>query len=190
MFAPTNAAFDAVNPAILKSLQMDSDLLKRVLTYHVVPSALSPSSIKNEQLAKTLAGDSIRLNVYGKDKVTVNGALKLKALEAANGQVVVIDKVLVPGDDKSSIVQVLEKKGGFTTLLSALNAADLTKHFETGWMIHCVIFPIWPQSFFFLHFMQLGRSLSLPQPMRASKHYLPELLTLCWPILRILRKLC
>lgn len=133
VFAPTNEAFDAVPPVILKSLQMDPDLLKRVLTYHVLPSELSPSAIKNEHLAKNMAGQSVRLNVYGTDKVTVNGALRLKTLEASNGIVYVIDKVLVPGDDKSSnIVQVLEKRGGFSTLLFALGATGLTKHFETG----------------------------------------------------------
>ena len=63
--------------------------------------------------------------------VTINGALGLKVLEASNGIIYVIDKVLVPDNDKS-IVKVLESKGKFTTLISALVVAGLKNHLDTG----------------------------------------------------------
>lgn len=66
VFAPTNDAFTAVDPATLKSLQMDANLLKRVLSYHVVGSALPQATLKSELSTKTLAGDSLRINIYGK----------------------------------------------------------------------------------------------------------------------------
>lgn len=65
MFAPTNEAFAAVDPPTLSAILADVNLLKRVLTYHVVGSTLSSESIKNDLATKTLAGESLRINVYG-----------------------------------------------------------------------------------------------------------------------------
>ena len=65
VFAPTNDAFGAVDPSTFTALLKDANLLKRVLTYHVVASALLPSSIKNELVTRSLAGESLRVNVYG-----------------------------------------------------------------------------------------------------------------------------
>lgn len=70
-------------------------------------------------------------NVIDTQVVTINGALRLKALEASNGIIYVIDKVLVPDSDKS-IVKVLASKGKFTTLITALNIAGLKTHLDTG----------------------------------------------------------
>lgn len=58
-------------------------------------------------------------------EVTINGALRLKTLMASNGVIYVIDKVLVPESERD-IVQVLENKGGFSTLLTALKTTGLT----------------------------------------------------------------
>ncbi|EFX90385.1 hypothetical protein DAPPUDRAFT_309643 [Daphnia pulex] len=132
LFAPTNDAFGAIDSSTLNTLLQDVNLLRSVLTYHVVTSALAPASIKNELVIKSLAGESLRFNVYKKGKVvTINGALGLKVLEASNGIIYVIDKVLVPDNDKS-IVKVLESKGKFTTLISALVVAGLKNHLDTA----------------------------------------------------------
>jgi transforming growth factor-beta-induced protein len=55
----------------------------------------------------------------------------LKVLEASNGIIYVIDKVLVPDNDKS-IVKVLESKGKFKTFITALVVAGLKNHLDTG----------------------------------------------------------
>ncbi|KAI9555167.1 hypothetical protein GHT06_017682 [Daphnia sinensis] len=132
VFAPTNDAFNSVDPATLNALLQDVDLLKRVLTYHVVGSALPPATIQNELVTKSLAGESLRVNIYNNGKVvTINGALRLKALEASNGIIYVIDKVLIPDNDKS-IVKVLASKEKFTTLITAFNVAGLKTHLDTA----------------------------------------------------------
>uniref|UniRef100_A0A0P5AJR4 Fasciclin domain-containing protein n=1 Tax=Daphnia magna TaxID=35525 RepID=A0A0P5AJR4_9CRUS len=132
LFAPTNDAFNAVDSVTLNALLQDVNLLKRVLTYHVVPSAIPPVSIKNELVTNSLAGESLRINEYNNRKVvTINGALRLKALEAENGIVYVIDKVLIP-DNNKSIVKVLETKGKFTTLMTALVVSGLKNHLDSA----------------------------------------------------------
>lgn len=71
VFAPTNDAFAAVDEFKLKSILDDVALLKNVLSYHVVASSLPQSSIKNELTPVSLAGESLRVNVYksGADEV-------------------------------------------------------------------------------------------------------------------------
>ena len=63
--------------------------------------------------------------------VTVNGALKIKTLEAGNGIIHVINKVLIP-EPESNIMQVLERKGNFSTLLTALAITGLTPTVQNG----------------------------------------------------------
>jgi uncharacterized surface protein with fasciclin (FAS1) repeats len=63
--------------------------------------------------------------------VTVNGALKIKTLEAGNGIIHVINKVLIP-EPESNIMQVLERKGNFSTLLTALAITGLTPTIQNG----------------------------------------------------------
>jgi transforming growth factor-beta-induced protein len=70
LFAPTNDAFAAIDSATLNTLLQDVNLLKGVLTYHVVTSTLAPASIENELVIKSLAGESLRLNLYKKGKVS------------------------------------------------------------------------------------------------------------------------
>ncbi|XP_057380925.1 transforming growth factor-beta-induced protein ig-h3-like isoform X2 [Daphnia carinata] len=132
LFAPTNDAFSALDSVTWNALLQDVNLLKRVLTYHIVPSAIPPASMKNELVTNSLSGESLRINEYNNRKVvTVNGALKLKTLEAENGIVYVIDKVLIP-DNNKSIVKVLETKGKFTTLMTALVVSGLKNHLDTA----------------------------------------------------------
>lgn len=66
IFAPTNQAIAAVDPATVKALQMDINLLKRVLAYHVVASDVSQASGRSDLTPKTLSGDKLRINFYGK----------------------------------------------------------------------------------------------------------------------------
>ncbi len=61
VFAPTNDAFrsaDALN------FTTDKVLLKEVLSYHVIESALPLNQIKNEMTPSTLSGEKLRINIY------------------------------------------------------------------------------------------------------------------------------
>lgn len=158
IFAPTNNAFTGVDPSTLNSILKDVNLLQKVLTYHVVASFLPSSAFNNELTLRSVAGENLRINVYkavepevsnyfsgylNKSKsnirfsiivyqtVTVNGALKIKTLEAGNGIIHVINRVLIP-EPESNIIQVLERKGNFSTLLTALTVTGLTPTIQNG----------------------------------------------------------
>jgi uncharacterized surface protein with fasciclin (FAS1) repeats len=99
VFAPTDAAFDALPAGTVEALLDDPDALRAVLTYHVVPGRVMASDIVNAggATAATVNGQSVNVTVNG-GVVRVNDANVVTAdVEARNGVIHVIDRVLIPG---------------------------------------------------------------------------------------------
>jgi len=95
VFAPTNAAFAKVPAKTMDDLAKDSEKLKAVLTYHVVPGKVMASDVKNSNV-KTVNGANLALSKAG-DFVTVEDGLVQKAdIAATNGVVHVVDSVFIP----------------------------------------------------------------------------------------------
>jgi uncharacterized surface protein with fasciclin (FAS1) repeats len=95
VFAPTDDAFKAVPAKTMQELATDRELLKSVLTYHVVATKVVSGEVKNGP-AKTLQGGNITLSKSG-SFVTVEDAVVTQAdVAASNGVVHVIDRVLIP----------------------------------------------------------------------------------------------
>lgn len=95
VFAPSDAAFKAIPAKTMDELAKDKELLKSVLTYHVVPGKLASSDVKNGN-TKTVQGANVALAKAG-TFVTVEDAMVTQAdLPATNGVVHVIDRVLMP----------------------------------------------------------------------------------------------
>ncbi|HMA77927.1 MAG TPA: fasciclin domain-containing protein [Candidatus Paceibacterota bacterium] len=98
VFAPTDAAFAALPEGTVETLlQPDSQAdLAGILTYHVVPGAVSASDLADGMTVETVNGDTITFGVSA-DGVTVNDANVVTAdIEASNGIIHVIDTVLIP----------------------------------------------------------------------------------------------
>jgi uncharacterized surface protein with fasciclin (FAS1) repeats len=95
VFAPSDEAFKAVPPATLQALAGDKELLKSVLTFHVLPGKVSGADVKNGN-AKTVQGGNVGLSKSG-SFITVEDAVVTQAdVSASNGVVHVIDRVLMP----------------------------------------------------------------------------------------------
>ncbi|MFT3927894.1 MAG: fasciclin domain-containing protein [Myxococcales bacterium] len=117
VFAPTDAAFDALGESTLSSL--GNDELAAILKYHVVAGEVESSDLKAGPV-KTLGGLSAFVKL-GSD-VTINDAKVTSAdVQASNGVIHVIDKVLLP----PNLVQAASYAGDFGTLLSAATKAGL-----------------------------------------------------------------
>jgi len=94
VFAPTDDAFAKIDPATIEKLKTDSDLLTKILTYHVVEGQASPTAVVGEH--KTLEGGSVKVMGSGPD-LKVNGAgLVCGGVKTANATVYMIDTVLMP----------------------------------------------------------------------------------------------
>jgi len=93
VFAPVNAAFDEIDAS---ELTADSDLLNKILTYHVVGgSAIEAGDISDGQTVETLQGSDLTFSVDG-GTVRVNGIEVTTAnIQTSNGVVHLIDSVLL-----------------------------------------------------------------------------------------------
>ncbi|SFP37322.1 fasciclin domain-containing protein [Tranquillimonas alkanivorans] len=98
VFAPTDAAFEALPEGTVEGLLEDTDQLTSILTYHVVPGSVMSGDLSDGMTAETVNGEPIEISIDG-DTVMVNGATVTTAdIEASNGVIHVIDSVLMPGE--------------------------------------------------------------------------------------------
>lgn len=95
VFAPTDEAFKAVPPATLDALMKDKARLKAVLTYHVVPGALTSSDLKNGPV-KTVQGANLAVYKSGTFMTVEEAVVTTPDVRASNGVIQVVDKVLIP----------------------------------------------------------------------------------------------
>ncbi len=104
VFAPTNAAFVALlgELGVTKdALLANKTLLTSVLTYHVLGSKVESSQIPLGAAIKTVQGGTLRIDAAGAGLV-ITDARGRKAnivtanIQASNGVVHVIDKVILP----------------------------------------------------------------------------------------------
>jgi transforming growth factor-beta-induced protein len=100
VFAPTNEAFKKVPAETMAALGKDKELLKAVLTYHVVPAKVMAKDVKAGDGPKTVQGTAFTIEV--KDgKVSVGNKQGMATVTktdivASNGVIHVIDSVIVP----------------------------------------------------------------------------------------------
>jgi uncharacterized surface protein with fasciclin (FAS1) repeats len=99
VFAPTDAAFAAIQSEVDKLLKPESkEKLSKILTYHVVSGKMKAAELKDGQELTTVEGGKLKVSVK-EGKVTIGGAKVTGAdVSASNGVIHVIDKVLLPKD--------------------------------------------------------------------------------------------
>ena len=98
VFAPTDAAFDALRDGPLAALMSDRSRLTDVITRHLVPGTLLAADLldRGSTHATTMNGATLHI-VAGNGKVLVGGAEVLESdIRGSNGVIHVIDRVLVP----------------------------------------------------------------------------------------------
>jgi uncharacterized surface protein with fasciclin (FAS1) repeats len=94
VFAPANAAFDAIPEADLNAVMADTDQLSSILTYHVIEGQLSPEDLAGTHT--TVNGAELTVEGSG-EEFTVNDAnVVCGNVSTANATVYVIDSVMMP----------------------------------------------------------------------------------------------
>jgi len=98
VFAPTNEAFAALPAGTVENLLRpeNKDQLAKVLTYHVVPGAVTSDQLAGKRMdVATVQGQTVHVN--GTNGVRVNNARVTQAdIIASNGVIHRIDRVLLP----------------------------------------------------------------------------------------------
>ena len=95
VFAPTDEAFAKLPAGTLDALLKDKAKLTAVLTYHVVPGKVMAADVVKLKDAKTVQGQSIKIDTSA--GVKVDGANVIKTdIACSNGVIHVIDSVILP----------------------------------------------------------------------------------------------
>jgi len=127
VFAPTDDAFGLLPEGTVEALLEDIPTLTNILLYHVVSGAVLAEDVVMLDSAETLLGESVAIRVEG-GMVYINDAqVIITDIVASNGVIHVIDTVLLPPDSVGTIVDIAVEDGRFTTLVAALQAADLVE---------------------------------------------------------------
>jgi transforming growth factor-beta-induced protein len=138
VFAPTDEAFAALPAGTLDELLKpeNKQQLTDILLYHIIPGKVMAADVTglNGQMADTsLEGKQIGVKV-DMGNVYLNETTKviITDIEASNGVIHVIDTVLLPPTEdaameKLDIVDTAVADGRFTTLVAAVQAADLAE---------------------------------------------------------------
>jgi transforming growth factor-beta-induced protein len=128
VFAPTDAAFAALlaDLGVSASYLLGHPQLAEILTYHVVSGKVMSTDLVDGMTPATLNGETITIDLDG--GVKVNDANVTTAdIEASNGVIHVIDKVLIPSDFElyPTVVDIAVNNAGFSTLVAAVTKAGL-----------------------------------------------------------------
>ena len=128
VFAPTNAAFTALFSQLGVSGidQLSADALRPILLYHVLGTKAVSSGLSSgyvSTLSPAVGGRFVSLKVDVASGVKLNSASNVTAadIQASNGVIHVIDKVLLP----PTVADLAVANSSFTTLVSALSGAGL-----------------------------------------------------------------
>jgi uncharacterized surface protein with fasciclin (FAS1) repeats len=98
VFAPTDEAFAKLPKGTVEELLKPENKAKltAILTYHVVPGAVTAAQVTKLKDAKTVNGQSVKISATG-GAVMIDGARVVKTdIRASNGVIHVIDSVILP----------------------------------------------------------------------------------------------
>jgi uncharacterized surface protein with fasciclin (FAS1) repeats len=139
VFAPTDEAFAALPEGTLEALLADTDALTKILLYHVVDGKVMAADVAglNGQEVATISGEEIQVQADDKGVMINDANVIITDIEGSNGVIHVVDAVILPPaeDDMSadmeeeakSIVEIAVEDGRFSTLVAALQAAELVE---------------------------------------------------------------
>ena len=102
VFAPTDAAFNKLPKGTVQKLLKpeNKEMLKAILTYHVVKGSVDAKSAITAGKAKTLNGQSITAKLNeGRLQINQSNVIK-NDIQTDNGIIHVIDNVLLPAEQK------------------------------------------------------------------------------------------
>ncbi|WP_428342536.1 fasciclin domain-containing protein [Mycobacterium sp.] len=94
VFAPTDAAFNKLPASTIDQLKTNSDMLKSILTYHVIPGQLSPAQVDGSH--NSVQGAAVNVTGSGNSLKANNSNVVCGGVPTANAQVYMIDTVMMP----------------------------------------------------------------------------------------------
>ncbi len=123
VFAPTDAAFEALPAGTVDALLNDIPTLTAILTYHVVGGSAYAASLSDGQVVETVLGENVTVSITAEGVFVNDAQVIVTDLLADNGIVHVIDAVLLP---PVTVMDIIIDSEDHNTLEAAIDAAGLT----------------------------------------------------------------
>jgi transforming growth factor-beta-induced protein len=133
VFAPTNSAFRKLG-ITLEEINSTTDAeeiaeIKSVILFHALGNKVKSTDLSNSYASTlfTVNGNGVSLKI-AVNPVKINNAANVTTanIEASNGILHIVDEVLIP----PTVVDIAINNGGFTSLVAALDKADLVGTLE------------------------------------------------------------
>jgi len=132
LFAPNDAAFEALGTETVNALLADTDQLTNILLFHVISGQAVDAATAISLTGTTVPsanGDPLAISVNGAE-LMINDATVVRAdINTSNGLVHEIDTVLLPPTEVD-LIATLATLPDYSTLLSLLQSADLVTTLE------------------------------------------------------------
>jgi uncharacterized surface protein with fasciclin (FAS1) repeats len=97
LFAPDDAAFDALGAGNLQALLATRPDLVRVLKFHMVAGRVAPAELAKRHVFTTVAGTKLNLARFGKSIGVNNAAVTCGNVQTSNATLYVINRLIIPG---------------------------------------------------------------------------------------------
>ncbi|KAI9559121.1 hypothetical protein GHT06_015910 [Daphnia sinensis] len=135
LFAPNNYAIRSIPDEVKQSWMTNPEKLKQVLLYHLIQPGVRQAGLANNQMIETgLKGQSVRMNFY--QSIPFFNASPLRASvqcgavlrweqDACNGNVHIIDRVMIPPEN--TITQWLANNRSFSIMTTLLKDTRLNE---------------------------------------------------------------
>ena len=114
VFAPTDAAFDALPEGTLDAVLADMDLLTSILTHHVASGSVLSTELSDGMMITTLNETELMVSINDNGVMIDNAMVTMADIMADNGVVHVINAVLIPEDGCENEDSIIES--AFNTL--------------------------------------------------------------------------
>ena len=123
VFAPTDAAFEALPEGLIDELLLDpTGELANILLHHVASGSVLSTDLSDGMMVNTLFGTELTVSISDMGVMIDNAMVTLADLTADNGVVHVIDAVLVPEDGCENNDSLIAES--FSTLSTCDQAID------------------------------------------------------------------
>lgn len=98
VFAPTNAAFDALPAGTIEALKQPSNQLEltRILQSHILPNRITTPEMEDNMPMKTAQGQPVIVKRKGNTILVGDAKVLASDIEASNGIIHIVDRVLLP----------------------------------------------------------------------------------------------
>lgn len=96
LFAPTDKAFGLLPKPMLQRLRQDKPMLRRILLYHLHQGRIDGKTAANESYRSTVAESNLHFVNHKGETFVDNARIVHADIEARNGLMHEIDRVLIP----------------------------------------------------------------------------------------------